>query len=114
MGETSFVYLASPYTHPDTNVRHERFVAVCKKAAQMMRDGRVVFSPIAHSHPIEVLGFDQPQSGVFWKAQDAPYLHLCSELVVLMLEGWDRSPGVAHEIEVAIQRGIPVTYERPD
>ena len=105
-------YLASPYTNPDKAVREQRFNLVCEKAAALMRVGKVVFSPIAHSHPIDLL-FDHPESGEFWKKQDAPYLEFCSELIVLMIDGWEQSKGLAHEIEVATKRGIPVIYERP-
>ena len=112
MHKLELSYLASPYTHPDTAVREQRFRAVCKKAAELMARGSVVFSPIAHSHPIDV-EFDKPESGEFWKKQDAPYLEFCTELIVFMLDGWEQSKGLAHEIEVAQQRGIPVIYERP-
>ena len=46
------IYLASPYTHHDPEVRLERYRAVCRAAAGLIRQGRVVFSPIAHSHAI--------------------------------------------------------------
>lgn len=104
-----FIYLASPYTHDDQCVRERRFKDAAKAAAKLMSDGNVVFCPIAHSHPIDI-EFSQPESGPFWKRQDAPFLHSCSQVVVLMIDGWDRSPGVAHEIQVAKHRGIPIIY----
>lgn len=77
-----------------------------------MEQGEVVFSPISHSHPID-RWFDRPESGTFWKRQDEPFLLGCSKVVVLRLPGWDESLGVAHEIDVALQRGIPVEYIDP-
>lgn len=45
------VYLATPYSHPDPKVREARFQAVNAVAAQLMRDGHHVYSPISHAHP---------------------------------------------------------------
>lgn len=105
----SFAYLASPYTAPDAETREYRFKAACKSAARFMQQGLVVFSPIAHSHPIEIEGGWQ-ESGEFWKRQDEPYLMACDRLIVLCLPGWMTSRGVAHEIKVAKERGIPIEY----
>lgn len=108
----SLTYLASPYTHPDPQERERRFRMACKKAAELMLAGKTVFAPIAHSHPID-LELPALGSGEFWKKQDAPYLEFCTEIVVLMIDGWRESKGLAHEIEVAKQRGIPILYEHP-
>ncbi len=104
-----FTYLASPYTHPEHSVRERRFKAACLAAATLMRQGKRVFCPIAHSHPIDLM-YDAPESGDFWKEQDAPYLWACSEMVILMLVGWQDSQGIKHERAVAEQRGIRVRY----
>lgn len=50
------IYLASPYTHPDPAVRQRRFDAACRAAAQMIRAGSMVFSPVVHSHPLTHYG----------------------------------------------------------
>ena len=39
-----------------------------------------------------------------------PVLSGCDRLVVLMLEGWNRSRGVREEIETAESMGIDVEY----
>lgn len=111
--ESGFVYLASPYTHPDPAVREERFQAVCRAAAALMREGHFVFSPIAHSHPID-LCMAAPQPGDFWKAQDVPILRHASRLVVLTLPGWEESRGLKWEMEIARQIHMPVSFMEPD
>ena len=108
----SLTYLASPYTHADKEVRRDRYMAACKAAAKLMLAGEVVFAPIAHSHPIEAY-FDKNEGHDFWMRQDAPYLEACSKLVVLTIDGWDKSSGVAHEIRRAVERGIPIEYLAP-
>jgi hypothetical protein len=104
-----FTYLASPYTHPDNYIREQRFKAACLAAATLMRQGRTVYCPIAHSHPID-LHFDEPESSVFWRIQDAPMLWSCTDLVVLTLHGWDESRGVEHEVATSVLRGVPIQY----
>ncbi len=115
----SFVYLASPYTPKGVDcaakratIRESRYLAACRAASYLMRSGKVVFAPIPHSHGID-LCFDAAESGEFWKRQDEPYLELCAEMVVLMLPGWEQSTGVAHEIQRARERGIPIAYMEP-
>jgi len=108
-----YIYLASPYTHPEKEVRRLRFDIACAAAAHLMRSGRVVFSPIAHSHPIHFHGLDGMDHG-FWMRQDGPLLDAADSVVVLMLPGWDTSAGVAWEIDRAIEAGKPVEYLRPE
>ena len=105
------IYLASPYTDPDPAVREERFRAVCRVAAELMRRGVLVLSPIAHSHPIAAHGL--PTTWDFWETMDREHLKRCDELVVLMLDGWETSRGVQAEIRIAQELGKPVRYLDP-
>ena len=107
-----FLYLASPYTHPSPTIREERFQAACRATAKLMLEGRCVFSPISHSHPVDTC-IGTPQSGDFWKMQDVPILRHASELVVLKLDGWEQSSGIKWEIELARNLHIPVTFMEP-
>jgi hypothetical protein len=77
------IYLASPYTHPDPVVREERFAAACAVAAQLLRFGHLVFSPICHSHPLTRFGL--PLDWGFWERCDRQHLERCSELIELGL-----------------------------
>ena len=70
----NFVYLASPYTILNTEGlsdralkgrRARRFEQVCRKAADLMLQGEMVFCPIAHSHSVEVNGMDKIYDGEF-------------------------------------------------
>lgn len=109
MADFHYVYLASPYTHPDPFVREARFKAACKAAADLMLAGEIVFCPIAHSHPID-LCFGEPGSGEFWKRQDHPFLAGAVKVKVLCLRGWDDSHGVMAEIAYARDHNIPVEF----
>lgn len=105
------IYLASPYTHDDPKVRAERWIAVCKECARLMSRGIKVFSPIAHTHPIALQGLRGDWD--FWKSYDSQFLEWCSELWVLMLEGWEDSVGIKEEIELAKCMGKPIQYVIP-
>ncbi|MCX7428986.1 MAG: DUF1937 family protein [Planctomycetia bacterium] len=100
------IYLASPYSHRDAGVRQERFEAACRTAAVLIRQGKTVFSPIAHSHAICRHGV--PLDWRFWQRHDRRYLDVCDEVVVLMLDGWRESVGVQAEIAIARGRGFGV------
>ena len=103
------IYLAVPYSHPSPLVRHNRFEAVNRFAATLMQQGEGVFSPISHSHPIED-HFTETKSWDFWQKQDLPILKVCKAVLVLCLDGWEQSVGVAGEVSEAEKLGIPVYY----
>ena len=107
---TRAIYLASPYSSPRADVRHQRWMLACRAAAYLMREGHIVFSPIAHSHSVEIHGFDKPQSGNFWLAQDLPILSRFEELMIFMLPGFRVSEGIKREKTFAINRGMPISY----
>ena len=104
------IYLASPYSHPDPDVRHARFRSACHFAAQLAGDGHVVFCPIAHSVPMEKYG-NLPGTWGFWQRQDLPMLDLARELHVAAFPGWKDSEGVQAEIDHWLSNGgSPVFY----
>lgn len=111
---SGYTYLASPYSHEDSSVRLWRYQSACKAAAWLMQQGKIILSPIAHSHPIEVIGIGSQQNGAFWKRQDIPLLRHASELIVLLLPGHKESEGLKWEIEMAESLAIPVTFLNPE
>ena len=106
------IYLATPYSHADPAVREQRFRAACRAAARLMRAGHFVFSPVAHGHCIALHGL--PADWRFWEPLDRHQLERCDEVVVLMLDGWRDSTGVAAEIRIAGELGKPVRYLAPE
>ena len=103
------VYLACPYSHPDASVREARFLAANKAAARLMAKGEFVFSPISHTHPIAVAG-DLPLGWDFWEAYDRAILAACGAIVVLRIDGWEKSKGVTAELQIAKQMGLEVRW----
>ena len=103
------IYLTTPYNHPDPDVREGRFRAACDVAGHFLARGVYVFSPIAHTHSI-ALARDLPHDWEFWREYDRQMLDACSELWVVQMDGWRESVGVAAEIEIARESGLPVKY----
>lgn len=105
------VYLSSPYSHPDADVRQQRAAMACRAAAHMMAEERVaVFSPVAHGHAVADLGQLDAMNHAFWMSQCLPFVGMVDELVVLKLDGWGASQGIKSEIAQAELYGIPVRY----
>lgn len=103
------IYLASPYSHPDPTVREERFRAICVVTAKLMRAGHHIYSPIAATHPVAVVG-DLPKGFDYWGEYDRWFVSRVDAVWVLMLDGWKDSVGVTAEVQMARDLNIPVKY----
>ena len=124
---SEMVYLASPYSvgkkgaygngdlgKATGNMKTRRYKAACKKAAELMDKGFIVFSPIAHSHSIEKEGMEGIRDGDFWLSQDLEIVRRCDKVFVYKMEGWELSRGIAREIAFAEKLGIPIEYLEDD
>ena len=77
-----------------------------------MRQGKLVFSPISHGHPICRYGV--PLDWAYWERHGRRHLEVCDKVVVLMIDGWKESVGVQAEIAIARELGKPVSFLTPD
>lgn len=107
------IYLACPYSDPDPAVMEDRFNRVNIVAAYLMGQGLHVYSPISHTHPIAKVG-ELPRGWGYWKDYDTAMISRCNEIYVLKLDGWTESKGVAAELKIADDWGVPVRYLDPD
>lgn len=105
---TPLLYLASPYSHPDPAVAAARATAAARCAARLLEQGNLVFSPIAHS--VTMVEHMTTPAGDWqtWARLDEAMLKRCNALAVLTIDGWRESHGVAAEIGIARQLGLPV------
>lgn len=107
-------YLASPYSHPDAEMRELRFRAVSRVAARLaVERGIMTFCPIAHSHPIsEEMGrLKSPTDHDFWLRWDHPFEGMCVGMTICQLPGWTTSKGVGVEVtrfKAAGKRVVPL------
>jgi hypothetical protein len=110
----SFFYLATPYTSYEDGTQ-EAFLDACEQAALLIKAGIPVFCPIAHTHPIAVMGELDPYDHAIWLPADTPMMDAAEKgLIVCMLPGWDTSKGVNHEIEYFKKLGRPLYFMEPD
>lgn len=104
-----FVYLGSPYSHPEEAVREARYLEAEKAMVQMLKEGVHTYSPIVMTHTA-ACRYGLPQESSWWRANNYAFLGMASELRVLMIEGWDASIGLTDEINMANLLGVPVSY----
>src|SRR4051794_35591191 len=93
------IYLACPYTDPDPLVRKERFQIATAAAAELIRVGFIVYSPITMTHPIDqvLAGGSATLGSEYWVAFDEAFMDMCSEMIVIRVDGWQKSRGVKRE-----------------
>ncbi len=103
-------YLCSPYTHTHPAIREQRYEQAAKAAAQLMREGRLVYSPIVHGHPLTVADPELPSDFDFWMRHCYAMLRVCEQIIVLKLDGWEQSVGVRAEMEFALKAGIRIEF----
>lgn len=107
-----FVYLASPYSKYDGGVERA-FQIVSGVAADLIRRGVAVFSPIAHSHPIALHGGLDPLSHDIWLPIDCVMMDAAGALCIVEMDGWKDSFGVAYEIDVFRAAKKPIFHLNP-
>lgn len=106
------IYMASPYTsYPDGKrwAAHDAAFA----AMSLMKKGKAVYSPVVHGHHItETTGeweeFHEDQD--HWFTVNEPMMAVCDICVVAMLDGWDKSVGIAREVEYFKREGRSILY----
>lgn len=103
------VYLGSPYTRYPGGF-HMAAVDVARIAADMIREGVKVYSPIAHTHPLALYGNLDPLDHSLWLPFDQAIMDLSDAMCIAGMEGWDTSYGVGFEIETFRKAGKPVYF----
>lgn len=85
------------------------FRDACAAAAICFNAGVPVFSPIAHTHYIAAYG---KIDGGFtqWATFDEVMLRASDGMIVVKMDGWKDSVGIAAEIEICGKLGKPVLY----
>lgn len=101
------IYVATPYTKYRGGIECA-FVRACVVTAQLLQAGLKVYSPIAHGHSISVHGRIDPLDHAIWLPFDAAIMAKSAAIVVVKMNGWDQSFGVAHEVETFRKAGKPV------
>ena len=102
------IYLASPYTHPSVTIREERYhAAVDYVSVAVPFFAAFIFSPIVYWHPV-ALRHDLPGDAHYWEEINRSTFKSVTALLVLDLDGWQRSVGIGLEIKWARDNGLPI------
>lgn len=104
------IYLSQPYSHSDAAIVNGRYICACNMSARLLKQGKMVYSPIAHGHSIAVDGDGADITWEQWMDHSLQMLALCDVMYVLTLNGWEQSRGVSREIQEAQKLQIPVLY----
>lgn len=100
-------YLASPYSKYPLGIE-QAFIDVSVIAAELMKAGVHVYVPISHSHPIAIYGGIDPLSHDIWLPLDNKLMEACDGIIVALMEGWETSFGVKHEVDMFVKMEKPV------
>lgn len=109
LSEHRLVYLATPYSKYPGGISVAAREA-CAVAGSLIRRGVRVYSPIAHTHYIAIYGRLDPHDHAIWIPFDEAMMDVCDAMVIAKMEGWDKSKGIAIEIDIFKKAGKPI-YE---
>lgn len=105
----TYIYLASPYSHHDPAIRHERYEAAQKAVHYLLWNRNWTYSPIVHCHEL-ALRFRLPTAFEFWQEYNFAMLRPAKSLHILTIDGWEESRGVYAERLEAQRLSIPIYY----
>ncbi len=104
-------YLATPYSHHDKAVVEQRVNETMRYAAELLKNGFLVFSPILHCHTL-ANAHSMPTDAQFWWNYNKAHLEMFKRVIVCEIPGWTASKGVAMEIEWAREHALELLYAR--
>lgn len=113
------IYLSIPYSFNTTL----SFEIANRLTADLMLKGFAVFSPISHSHPVcRHMNHDLKLDHEFWMNQDLPWIDCVDTVLVVEIQGLNKSGrqlveesrGVQAEIKRAIEKGKFIEYVQTD
>ena len=100
------IFLAIPYT----GVEEYSYTISEQYTLKLMDEGCNVFSPILYAHHLSKK-HSLPMEYEFWAGlNDSIIERWATDVYVLQCLNWCRSRGVRHEIEVASECGVKITF----
>lgn len=105
-------YLASPYSRYPAGIE-EAYREVSRQSALLLRHGVPHFSPIGHTHGVAIHGGIEAKDHSVWLPFDAPMMDACDLIIMLRMESWRESYGMAYEHDRFVSAGKPVVWMEP-
>lgn len=111
----SYYYISNPYNGTEEQKEYRAKVAaeVCGK---LLKRGVHAWSPIVHNHAMmkSYNEFTLEQRRSLILDFDFSLLLASSGMIVLKIDGWKESYGVGKEIELCLEKSIPIKYLNPE
>lgn len=111
----SYYYISNPYNGTEEQKEYRAKVAaeVCGK---LLKRGVNAWSPIVHNHAMmkSYNEFTLEQRRTLILDFDFSLLLASSGMIVLKIDGWKESYGVGKEIELCLEKSIPIKYLNPE
>jgi hypothetical protein len=103
-----FWYLATTYTIHKTG-KEQANLDASKMSAFLQDNDIFVFSPVAHFHDMH--GFSKNGDDYeFWMKYCFKFVSLSKGVIVCTMPGWEQSKGIAREVKLALELGLPAIY----
>lgn len=106
-------YLGLPYTDDDPLMKDWRAEVSNIIAAELTKQGRIIFAPISAWHHI-AKKYKLPGTFEYWLRLDEEFIKVSKKLLIITLPGWKESKGVNEEIKLAKKYNIPIEYIDPE
>lgn len=111
----SYYYISNPYNGTDEQkeLRAKIAAEVCGK---LLKRGVYAWSPIVHNHAMmkSYNEFTLEQRRTLILDFDFSLLLASKAMIVLKIDGWKESYGVGKEIELCLEKSIPIKYLNPE
>ena len=108
-----YCYLATTYRQfprgPDMAA-----IEAARLVVKLHNLGVITYSPIVHGHQLTVHGKIRTDDYTLWREMNLAMLKRMDALIVAMMEGWERSEGIADEVSFAKAERKPVFYLDPE
>lgn len=103
------VFVAGVFNNYDKEVMRENVKRIAGYCAKLLDDDVCCLSPVLFGVTI-LEYFNLSSSFNYWEKLSYNYIDMCTEVHVLMTEGWARSRGVQSEIKYAEQTNKSIIY----
>lgn len=110
-----YYYISNPYNGTDEQ-KETRAQTAAKVCGQLLKKGVYAWSPIVHNHAMmrtfDQFTLEERRSKIL--EFDFSLLKSSKGMIVLKIDGWDKSFGVKAEIELCQKLSIPIKYLDPE
>lgn len=107
--QKGYIYLASPYSHPDPYVREVRYLQAARVTTELLAIGIWTYSPIVHNHNL-AKGYGLAMGWDRWQHFDRALIAPSRFMAILQLPEWEQSEGIKGELSFCLSTGKDVAY----